>query len=239
MNSTVSDQGMTLPAVLVASAMVAAIAFGATTLVGNPEAVMRIEPHTLVRNVGETFDVQVMVDAQTPMNVFAGELSFNPYIVTITGIDYDTSIANLWAVRPWYENGDGTMNFGGGTTARGGFTGTGALITVHFRALAPGDAEVVIHNARIFRHDGLGVDVPLDGPIDSILTVVPPNEAESSTRVFVKTDPPSLDLNNDGKQSVADVSIMMLHLWSDNLRYDLNQDGVIDRADLGMILNAR
>ena len=77
----------------------------------------------------------------------------------------------MWAEKPWYENGAGTIKFIGGTTRKGGFFGTGSLITITFRAHGTGDAVVRVRDARILAHDGLGTDVPLGEPIDSLFSV--------------------------------------------------------------------
>lgn len=235
------ERGIALLYALGATAVGAILIVAASgVLTDGTEARMRIAPKAVSVITGKTVTVDIVVDASTPVNVFAGDLSFDPQVLMVDSIDYNTSIADLWVVRPWYDNGAGTLNFGGGTPKRGGFTGSGSLITVRFKALASGDGMVTIKNARIIRYDGLGTDVPQSKPIDAIITVLDtPPEPETATHVLVTDTPPSTDINGDGKQSFADVSIMILNLFGSNPRYDLNQDSSIDRADLDMVLNAR
>lgn len=238
-NDQILNRGFTVPTLLGAAALGAILIVAASgVLTDGNEATMRIAPKAVSVATGKIVTVDIVVDAAAPVNVFAGDLSFDPNVLSVSGIDYNTSIAELWVVRPWYDNGAGTLNFGGGTPKP--FTGSGSLITVHFKALQPGDGLVTIQNARILRHDNLGTDVPLSGPIDAIITVLDtPPEPETATHVLVTDTPPSTDLNGDGKQTFADVSIMILNLFGSEPRYDLNQDGSIDRADLDMVLNAR
>lgn len=206
---------------------------------------MYLEPLRLTVTTEEQFTVRVMVSSPMPVNAFAGEILFDPDILSVQSIDYNTSIADLWAEKPWYENGAGTVNFIGGTTRRGGFMGTGELISLHFRAQKSGDGTLAIRNAQILQHDGLGTKAPMESPLDGLFTVTNPpsnlvNEATlGSTYRVVEKPPPSLDLNGDGKQSVADVSILLLNLGSDDLRFDLNQDGTINTKDLSILLSAR
>jgi hypothetical protein len=204
------------------------------------DASMRIEPRIANVQIGTLFEARIVVDATTPVNVFAGDVSFDPSVLAVDSIEYNTSIADLWAVRPWYDNGAGTLNFGGGTTAPGGFTGTGTLITMRFKAIGPGNGAITVQNARILKHDGLGTDVPQSATIDSIITVLDtPPVSDTATRFLVTDVPPSPDINGDGVVTFADASIMILNLASDDPRFDLDRNGAVDRADLAIVLNAR
>jgi hypothetical protein len=45
------------------------------------------------------------------------------------------------------------------------------------------------------------------------------------------------DLNSDGFHTIADVSIFMRHLSTQNTRSDFNGDGIVSAKDLSIILN--
>ena len=110
------EKGNTIPLLLGATAFVAfATIMGITTFTKAP-AGMRLEPVEYTTVEGQAFGVDVMVDSEVPTNVFSGELRFSPDILKIVSIDYNTSVADLWAELPWFNNGAGTLNFGGGTT---------------------------------------------------------------------------------------------------------------------------
>ncbi len=207
-----------------------------------------IEPDDGTYQIGDIFYVSIVVESRIPVNVFSGLVTFNPEILYVDSIDYNTSIADLWAVLPWYDNGDGTLNFAGGTTRPGGFTGNGTLITIGFKTKQEGMGALTLTKARILKHDGLGTDVELsDAPIDAIFSVAPEIiEAETIVKKetsggLVRVIPESLsfDLNGDGLNTFADVSIFMIHLTEQNLRSDFNQDGKVNIVDANLILSRR
>lgn len=210
-----------------------------------PAADIRIEPSNGTFEIGETFTIAIVVESKTPVNVFSGLVTFNPETLIVDGIDYNTSIADLWAVLPWYDNGEGTLKFAGGTTREGGFVGKDTLITITFKTVKEGVGALSLTDARILKHDGLGTDVDLEAPIDALFTVAP-EEIESKTVVkkdttggLVRVIPQSrsFDLNNDGLNTFADVSIFMIHLSEQNLRSDFNQDGTVNIVDANLILS--
>ncbi len=232
-----NHRGNTLPILLGATAVLAVLAVTGFEMLPSWKgrgAVMELRTDSEVVHVGDTLTLEIVVDASLPVNVFAGELGFDDSVVHIQSIDYNTSIADLWAEKPWYENGSGTMNFGGGTTHRGGFTGTGSLLTITLRAVGTGNASLTLHDARILKYDGLGTDVPQQPSIDTVLSVLPKEEVapQSTTVAITTTDAPSPDLNGDGKITFADRGILILNLFSNDPRFDLNQDGKVNSEDL-------
>ncbi len=214
-----------------------------TPLVFEKAVSVKIEPEQGTVIAGETFTIKIIVDSGTPVNVFKGLLRFDDEKLEVKSIDYNTSIADLWAEEPWYSNGAGTINFTGGTTRTGGFTGTGSLVTVTFTAKSSGEAAIHMEEMQILAHDGLGTSVPVTVPIDAIFAISK-EQLESETRLetsipgptlTVIPAPPQTDLNNDGKQSIADTSIFMTDLLKQNLRSDFNQDGRVDLKDLSIL----
>lgn len=194
--------------------------------------------------LGELFTVDIVLYATEPVNVFKGMLTFDPAILAIDSIDYNTSVADLWAEEPWYSNGDGTLTFIGGTTRSGGFIGEESIVRVTFRGQHPGETKLHMQAVRILRHDGFGTDAPVPHPIDTLFTIasaelekntISTKPASHEPRLFVVTETVSTDLNADGKQSIADTSIFMTHLATQNLRSDFNQDGVVNLTDLSIL----
>jgi len=243
-------EGAVSPIALTASAFLAIVAIFGISILPNTEesdADMYIELAKKVVTVGETFEVEVLVESKIPVNVFAGELKFDHQVLSIKSIDYNISVANLWAEKPWYSNGDGTLNFAGGTTEKGGFTGVDTLIKVTFETIREGEGVLTLDKPRILLHDGLGTDAKLNASIDTIIVIE--NESTTSSNPITNTqavsttykvveEPPSTDLNGDGKQSISDISIFMLNIASDDSKYDFNLDGKIDTKDLNIILGA-
>lgn len=209
-----------------------------------PEASMYMESAGGSVIVGDTFIVEVIVDSSVPVNVFAGEIIFNHEVLSIEKIDYNNSVADLWAELPWYSNGEGTLTFGGGTTKQGGFTGSQTLIKILFKAKAEGSGLISIHKPRILRHDGLGSEVELAESKDVVFTVGGSKanliaQSNVNTPYSVLEKAPSTDLNDDGKQSIADISIFMLRMLGGDLRYDFNLDGEVNLKDLNILLGAK
>lgn len=210
-----------------------------------PTTDMRLEPASGTTVVGSTFVVDVVVSSAIPVNVFKGSILFDPQILSIETIDYNTSIADLWAELPWYSNGDGTMNFIGGTTQTGGFTGQGTLVTITFKTKTVGQANISMNEVRILKHDGLGSDAEVGAPIDAIFAVES-EQLENETlvqktavgpRVVVIPKAPSTDLNGDGKQTILDVSIFMSDMATQNMKSDFNLDGKVNLVDLSILNN--
>lgn len=194
---------------------------------------------------GDTFTIAVVVRSNEPINVFSGDMQFDPQIIEVDRIDYNTSIADLWAVEPWYQNGDGTLGFAGGTTASTGFTGEDTLLTITFRAISTGNAGLALQNARLLRHDGLGTEAHTDPtPIDTFFTIAPTElqkrtlaeHTDMAQTITVLDRARSLDLNGDGLDSIADMSIFMVHMSTQNSRSDFNQDGLVGMSDLSILL---
>jgi hypothetical protein len=207
---------------------------------------MRLSTTSKTLTLGETFTVDVIVESTVPVNVFAGELSFDTNTLQVESINYNTGVADLWAEEPWYSNGEGTISYAGGTTREGGFTGTENLITIQFMTIKEGAGSLRIQNAQILQHDGLGTDASLADPIDALFTVESEKLVEAnliqrsvipSTYAVVET-PPSPDLNSDGKQSIADVSIFLMHMASGDARYDFNLDGKVNLKDFNIVLGS-
>lgn len=245
-----SQTGNALPVSLFATAIIGF--FTVMSLVILPfqtdvVADMRLSPNIKTLTLGETFVVDVVVESKVPVNVFAGDLSFDTSTLQVESIDYNTSIADLWAEEPWYSNGDGTLTFAGGTTQSGGFTGTDTLIKITFRTLSEGSGSLVINNAQILQHDGLGTEAALAAPIDAIFTIE--EEAPTHTNLVQKSALPSTyavvetlpttDLNGDGRQSIADTSIFLMNMRSNDSRFDFNLDGSVNLKDFNILLGTQ
>lgn len=237
----------TIRVVLLGTAALVATAITALSIAPRmPTTVaMQLSPEIATIAVGDTTDISVVVESPVAVNAFSGEVVFDSNVFEVASISYNTSIANLWVEEPWYNRSDNSVYFAGGTTAPGGFTGRGALLTISLRALQPGDVEVALEDIRILLHDGLGTDAEIQEPLDSVFTAtgtssvryVPPSEPTSA--LTVRTQLPDPDLNGDGMINFLDISILLTRLGSSDERYDLNGDGAVNTRDFQMIQAAR
>jgi hypothetical protein len=236
-----TTRGNIVPVTLAASAimgLLSSFGFLVMTVSNNPEAAtMELTPRAAVVSVGDRFTATVEVASPIPVNAFTGVVSFDPTELAVEKIDYNTSIADLWAEAPWYKNGAGTIHFAGGTTQTGGFTGRGTLITVTFMATKGGESPVTIKDASILKHDGMGSQASLTTPIDSLFTITtPPILTNKKSTVTVRDPLRTGDLNNDGAVTMTDVSIFFMYVTTLNKKGDLNQDGKISTSDLSILI---
>jgi hypothetical protein len=246
-------KGMIIPPALAASVLLGLLAVTGMYLLpsAGTETSLALTPETFVSKPGDIFSVQILTTSDIPVNAFKGLVRFNEEVLMVDSINYNTSLADLWAITPWYQNGAGTIEFAGGTTRFGGFVGTDTLLTINFKALQAGNGNLILEDTQILMHDGLGTEAALVDYIDTLFLVKAeeveqktPNErveheAKSVADVLVLTKLPTPDLNNDGVVDIVDVSILLLIIPTGDLKGDLNDDGKVNTADLSIILQAR
>ena len=242
------NAGFIVPPSIAASVILSIIAVTGVYLLPTEteDTTIMLNPGTFVSAPGETFTVKIETTSDIPVNAFKGIITFNEETLAVASIDYNTSLADLWAEEPWYENGAGTIGFAGGTTRPGGFTGTDTLLTVTFTALTPGNGNLILRDTQVLMHDGQGTEATLTNYIDTLFTVsarVPEelitHEVKSAAEVIVLSELPNPDLTSDGKVNTADLSIFLLLLPTNNPKGDFNNDGKVNTADLSILLDAR
>lgn len=233
---------------LVASIIAGLLGFGSVLLTPEQNKIttnVYLDTTNSTLTINETFTVDVVIEAVEPVNVYSGIVVFNSEKLRVEEINYNISIADLWAEEPWYSNGDGTISFVGGTTQAGGFTGKKSLLSITFSTVAAGEAIISMKDIRILKHDGLGTDSIVNSPLESIFTInqekVGLEEKTTLSTPNIQTiqivpQDKSTDLNGDGKQTVADISIFMTHLATQNLRSDFNTDGKVTLKDLSILM---
>lgn len=232
-----------MPTTLLASAIIGFLTFASVLFMPKTEQMgtkMYIEPTELTIEANKNFTIDVIVESEEAVNAFAGVLNFNEAILEVASIGYNTSIADLWTQEPWFTKGDGTITFAGGTTKPGGFVGKGSLLTVVFKGKSESTTPLSLTSTRILKHDGLGTDAQLQTSLDALFTIkplLPRNEilTQGNPEEIILTT----DLNNDNVTGFADISIFMLHIASQNLLSDFNNDKKVTAADLSILLDAR
>lgn len=240
------NKGTILPHVLVANVIIGLLAVTGMYLLPDNGTSLSLIPTTSISKPGDTFTVQVLTTSDIPVNVFKGTVNFNERVLAVAHIDYNTSLADLWAEEPWYQKGNGSIGFAGGTTRPGGFTGTESLLTITFKALASGNGDLVLNDTQVLMHDGLGTEAALIDYIDTLFVVASgtadtriEHKTKSLADVMVTETKPQPDFNNDGKVNMIDVSLFLLYLPANNPKGDLDNNGKVNNADLSIILGAR
>lgn len=236
------SRGYIFPRTLVATAILSIFTLSGVMLLSEPDkpaTLMFITPTELLIADGELFKIEVKVRSEIPVNAFTGVLEFNEEMLIVDRIEYNMSIANLWAEEPWFKKGSGTISFAGGSTKAGGFIGEGSVITVYFKGKASGDTKLKLTQTRILQHDGQGTDVTLPTPLDALFTITTPHTTAVIAAPKNIIDIPQTDLNADGKTNITDISIFMLQLTTQNLQSDFNNDGTVNGSDLSIMLGNR
>ena len=75
-----------------------------------------------------------------------------------------------------------------------------------------------------------------DGDIDLVNSNAA--SAGSISILLNVTDTCPIDINNDGAVDTADLGILIVFFGTANGHVDLNEDGIVDTADLGILIGA-
>lgn len=136
-----------------------ALVFLGAGIVRAEAATLSLSPGTGVYTAGATFTATVILNTQgAPVNAADATLSFNPNEVSVVGVSRTGSIFNLWTTEPTFSNSAGTISFGGGSPS--GYTGgSGAVMSVTFKAINAGTARVSFKNGSVLAADGKGTNV--------------------------------------------------------------------------------
>ena len=107
----------------------------------------------------ESFAVTVFVSStDEAINNAEGILSFPSKLLSVSSIDSNSSIFNLWVEQPKFDNVSGTVSFNGGLP-NPGFIGLGGkVIKIYFTAKNSGTAALSWSSATIRANDGYGTD---------------------------------------------------------------------------------
>jgi hypothetical protein len=223
---------------IVAAIAVPITAFAASVILSDkPTASIYVVPGATSVEIGGTVSVAVMVKSNVPVNAFTSELVFDTDRFYVTNISYNTSIANLWVEEPWYNRSDNNIYFAGGTTQSDGFVGTGELMQVTLQARSAGNTILTLQNTRVLAHDGLGKDVTLIQPLDTIFSVdttsyITPLQEIGTDVIAIVPNLPPLDVNGDGVLGFRDIGTLLSALGSDQVLYDFNGDNKVTWADI-------
>lgn len=125
------------------------VAFAAGTL--------SVSPGAGSYGAGKTFTIEVIADADQAYNSGSGALTFPKDILSVSSISKTTSAFSLWAVEPKFSNADGTVSFEGGNASP--ITGKKNVISITFKALKEGKADVAFSGGTLLAADGKGTDI--------------------------------------------------------------------------------
>ncbi len=108
---------------------------------------------------GATFTVRLSVNTQgKAINNAEATITYPRDILEAVSASRGGSIFRLWIIEPSISSGSGTVSLNGGIPTPG-FTGSGELASVTFRARRAGTATIGISGAAVRENDGLGTDI--------------------------------------------------------------------------------
>lgn len=142
------------------------------------EATLILGPSSGTFYVGSTFDVSILLDTKNvSINTAEIELSFPADKLQLASPSVGQSIIQLWPAPPVFSNREGKIYFLGGIPAPGVVTSRGVVLTLTFRVVAPGSAEIRFGDrTKILANDGRGTNVLGQSPPAFYRFTVPPPE---------------------------------------------------------------
>jgi hypothetical protein len=120
-------------------------------------ATLLLSPDSGTYAAGKTFTVSIQVDSSDAFNTANATLSYDPSVLSATNLSKSSSAFSLWAVEPSSDNDKGAVNFEGGNTSP--LTGKKTILTVTFKALKEGTAELSFTAGSVLAADGKGTDI--------------------------------------------------------------------------------
>lgn len=131
--------------------------FGAAYLSGNSSYV-QLTPTPAYVVAGEDVVISVEAVAVTPVNTINIEVVFPSQLKPIS-IDTGGTVITLWTSEPKIDGNK--VTFSGGVF-RKGFLGKHLIANVHAKAVASGEADVLVRNSVFLAGDGKGTPLALD-----------------------------------------------------------------------------
>lgn len=162
-----------------------------------------ISPSTGSYSAGQTFSTTIrVVPNGDNVNAVESVLNFDPATLSVVSVSKDGSVFSLWTTEPTFSNTNGTITFGGGSPTP--FTSTSNILTVTFRTVTNGSANVTFGDTSVLAADGRGTDVFKNATNGSYTIAAgttpttptpttptpPPAEDTSSEEAIIFGDPP-------------------------------------------------
>jgi hypothetical protein len=110
-------------------------------------------------NVGDLVTITVYLNTQSKtINNAEAAIYFPVDLVEVVSLNSQGSVFSLWVEQPNFSNINGQISFNGGIP-NPGFSGSGRIVSIIFRAKKAGTASFYFSGAAIRENDGLGTNV--------------------------------------------------------------------------------
>lgn len=204
--------------------------------ISSDRSYVRLEVSETTVLTGEAFTIQVYAYATVPVNAVDVEIEYPADKIEILSVDKGQSVLTIWTEEPVVSQS--SITFAGGTFQRG-FVGEHIVATIEARAKFTGQTELSVDSVELLAGDGKGTPVAVDTTNQTTKTSFyiydEDNDPESIRAALgININP---DINNDGKVTLADISIFM-SAWTatDRGTFDFNSDGKMNFVDFSIIL---
>ncbi len=124
---------------------------------------LSIYPSSATVNVGQTVSISVIIaSSDKSANAISGSVTFPSNKLQVLSVSKTNSVLTLWVEEPSYSNVAGTVSFQG-VVPNPGFLGSrGTVLTIVFKTLAAGPADISFSQASVLANDGSGTDILAD-----------------------------------------------------------------------------
>lgn len=205
------------------------------SVISSDKSYIKLVPSKTTVMSGESFYIDVFVNAHVPVNAIDVSIDFSSDKVEISGIDTGNSVLTIWTKEPKIENK--TIRFSGGTFKRG-FIGEHLIGTINVKAKYSGQTEFLVSSASLLAGDGQGSPVIVDKSNSTAKTSFyiydqneDPTKITANLKVVINAD-----IDGDGNVSLRDISTFMANWSSKTTTYDFNSDGKMNFIDFSIIL---
>jgi hypothetical protein len=223
----------------------AALLAAATSSISHSDSVVYFTPYDdRPLTPGDSGDIDINVNTRVPINAIGATIKFPTDTLEVVGISKKKSFLDLWTEETVINEKTGEIHFSGGTTASGGMSGLGTVLTLSVKAKKPGDAKIYFESAQVLKSDGNGSEADNEERSYTYHIATGSTEVASASgdvsisAVLPSPQTPSADLNSDGKIDIVDVSILLMKMLSPyDPRYDLDMNGSVSLSDLSVLFS--
>lgn len=131
---------------------------------------LTITAGSIKTDVNKTFTVNVNLSSDEAVNSASGQVIFPGSLLQATSVSQSGSIFSLWPEPPSISGE--SVNFAGGMPSPG-YTGTGKLFSITFKAKAAGTANISIANGKTLANNANATNV-YAGSSGSVVTIAKP-----------------------------------------------------------------
>jgi hypothetical protein len=136
------------------------LAFSPAQNVSAAGAVLSLSPASGTYSVGDTFNVNVVLNSGggSGVNASDGNIKFDKDYLAVKKVSHDSSVFSLWTAEPSFSNSAGTVVYSGGAPAA--YKGSsGVVISITFSVLKVGTGGASFSSASALAADGLGTNI--------------------------------------------------------------------------------